>query len=390
MHQKRLSALFRSILAASLSAAPLALGQMACGGAIAPVDDEGDDDASVIFPNLDASVQDDDNTVEPDRDASIPLRDGGRKDASVTDANRVDAKRSDAGCLPPDASVPAPDFCTYYVLRPCDLSPDAGYLSSEQCREYCGDGGAFFCNYSSGLTNGGDTTNAYIQCNTCAIGRRPDGFEGACVDTSNGSVLGAYFATVAALEAASIDAFRILKSELEAHRAPKRLVRGAERSAREEVRHTRATRAAARRHGARAEELRMPRVSRPSAPRSLEAIALENAVEGCVRETFGALTATWQAERAEDPEIRAMMQEIAADETRHAALSWSVARWADARLTADERARVAAAIRHAVHVLEWELRADPAEDLVRAAGLPRASEAKSLLAQMRAALPLAA
>jgi hypothetical protein len=385
MHEKRLSSIFRSILAASLSASPLALGQMACGGAIADVD-ETDEDAGVIFPSVDASQVDGD-TVEPEEDASIVL-DGGRKDASVTDASRPDAKKSDAGCLAPDASMPPSDFCSYYVPRPCDRSPDAGYLTGTECHEYCGDGGSFTCQFSNG--GGGDTSNAYIQCITCAIGRRPEGFDGASGEPKSGSVLGAYFATVAALEAASIDAFRILKSELEAHRAPKRLVRAAERSAREEVRHTRATRAAARRHGARAEELGMPRMSRPSAPRSLEAIALENAVEGCVRETFGALTASWQAERAEDPEIRKMMQQIAEDETRHAALSWSVARWADARLTQDERARVAAAMTAAVHVLEWELRSEPAEDLVRSAGLPRASEAKSLLAQMRTALPLAA
>jgi len=54
-------------------------------------------------------------------------------------------------------------------------------------------------------------------------------------------------------------------------------------------------------------------------------VALENAVEGCVRETYGALIATRQAEAASDPVVRRAMRKIAADETAHAALSWDVA-----------------------------------------------------------------
>ena len=52
--------------------------------------------------------------------------------------------------------------------------------------------------------------------------------------------------------------------------------------------------------------------------RELEAIAIENAVEGCVRESFGALLATWQAKTAGDARVRAAMKRIARDETRHA------------------------------------------------------------------------
>ena len=52
--------------------------------------------------------------------------------------------------------------------------------------------------------------------------------------------------------------------------------------------------------------------------RALGVVAIENAVEGCVRETFGALIASWQAEHARDPGIKRLMRSIARDETRHA------------------------------------------------------------------------
>jgi hypothetical protein len=82
----------------------------------------------------------------------------------------------------------------------------------------------------------------------CAVGRRPAGlgeplhFEGCAI--------GGYFADVARLEAASVTAFRILRDELRVHEAPKKLVRAAARAACDEIRHTRATGALARRFGA--------------------------------------------------------------------------------------------------------------------------------------------
>ena len=63
---------------------------------------------------------------------------------------------------------------------------------------------------------------------------------------------------------------------------------------------------------------------RPSA--SPNPIALENATEGCVRETYGALVAHRQANIATDRSIRCMMQTIATDETNHAGLAWDVKR----------------------------------------------------------------
>jgi hypothetical protein len=74
--------------------------------------------------------------------------------------------------------------------------------------------------------------------------------------------------------------------------------------------------------------------------RPLEDVAVENAVEGCVRETWGAVLASWQSRTAADPEIRAAFASIARDEMRHAALAWSIHRWAQRSLDDAALARV--------------------------------------------------
>jgi hypothetical protein len=187
-----------------------------------------------------------------------------------------------------------------------------------------------------------------------------------------------YLASQARLEAASVAAFRILRHELAAHGAPRKLLRKASRAGRDERRHARAMRSECRRWGAA-----------PHAPtstdgpvRDLEAIAVENATEGCVRETFGAVVAAWQAAHARDARIRAAMNRIAREESQHAALAWEVAQWAERRLDRPARERVNAARRRALMTLAGEMTADPPRQLVEVVGLPTALQAARLLDAM--------
>lgn len=206
----------------------------------------------------------------------------------------------------------------------------------------------------------------------CINGRRPEGLVRAAKRCSN--AVGAYFAECAHLEAASVVAFERLARELRAHGAPASLVEAAERARGDEVRHARTTAALARRYGGEPE----PVVVEDRDVRSLFEIALENAVEGCVRETFGALVAMHQNRRAGDPRVARAMRGIADDETRHAALSWDVAEWVDTRLTADERRRLAAARAEASESLRRELEAAIAPELTSRAGVPTATQAIAL------------
>jgi hypothetical protein len=79
-------------------------------------------------------------------------------------------------------------------------------------------------------------------------------------------------------EAASVHAFTRMQCELERFGAPSTLVRAAARSSGDEKRHARMMAHWARSFGGVAPA---PRVRKPRA-RKLEAIARENAVEGCV------------------------------------------------------------------------------------------------------------
>ena len=273
-------------------------------------------------------------------------------------------------CAPANATVP----------RNCVSAEQAvvsAQLPIDVCAKICPPAGS-----SNGCTvNSLTTTTVNVRCLPgCAIGRRPAGLgePGTC-DTR---AVGNYFAEAAHLEAASVTAFRVLRDELRAKGAPKKLVRAAARAARDEVRHTRATGALARRYGGTP---RMPRIE-PAQPRSLEAIALENAVEGCVRETYGALLATRQAELATDPLVRAAMMRIARDETRHASLSWSVARWLEIRLDAGAKRNVERAKQAAADELLSTLANEGDLSFAGLAGLPSPAEATRMATAMRRAL----
>jgi hypothetical protein len=99
-------------------------------------------------------------------------------------------------------------------------------------------------------------------------------------------------------------------------------------------------------------------------------VALENAVEGCVRETYGAVVGHHQAQRAQDPVVRAAMAQVAEDETRHAALSWAVAEWALPRLSEAQRMAIRAAQRGAIDALTRSVSIPESDALVQDAGLP--------------------
>jgi hypothetical protein len=193
-------------------------------------------------------------------------------------------------------------------------------------------------------------------------------------------VVGAHFARMAHMEAASVEAFRRLGRELVAHGAPAHLIGAARAAVDDERRHARMVGRLARRRG-----VTPPPVEIAAQPlRSLEAIALENAVEGCVMETWGAVEATWQARAAHDPLVRAVMGRLSSDETRHAELAFAVARWAEPRLDGRARARVRAARKRALERLARRIARQPPPALIALAGLPPRGAARQMAAQLGA------
>ncbi len=227
------------------------------------------------------------------------------------------------------------------------------------------------------------TQNASLECGytPCGTGRRPEGLK-PIAKAQGPSSTARLLAATAYLEAASVHAFEHLALELEAHGAPTRLSRAARRAARDEVRHARVIAALAEHEGGVVPEVR----EQWREVRSLEDMALENAVEGCVRETFGAAIATIQAARAGDAKVRRAMNGIARDETRHAELSWAVARWLSPKLDVAARHRVHEAQDQAIAALARDAAHEPDPSLTEKLGVPSAPQALAVLADLKAAL----
>jgi rubrerythrin len=228
------------------------------------------------------------------------------------------------------------------------------------------------------------TTNKK-KTNMC-VGRRPPGFRLPASSSEPGCATGEYLAASAHLEAASITAFENLATELTRLEAPSNLVRRCRRAASDERRHARAMRSLATRFGSRVLELAQPQPQPQPQPQDAESIARDNAIEGCVRETFGAVVGLYQAEHALDPEIREALGPIARDEMRHAELAWRIAAWAEARLEPEARARIAAARRDAIAALRLELQIEPEPQLRDRLGLPASAAALGMFAALERTL----
>ena len=221
---------------------------------------------------------------------------------------------------------------------------------------------------------------AYSTFDAAPIGRRPDGYTGtACVRP--GTSLALYFADCARLEGASVTAFVVLARELEHHGAPAALSDRARLAARDETRHFAQTSRLARMFGSPA--VRCPRPARRPL-RPLAAVAQDNAVEGCVNETFGAALALWQAARAEHPAVRIAMAAIAEDEVAHAQLAWDIHDWATTRLPPAVTADLHRAREQAGQRLWADSDAPVDPRLVAQAGLPPQAAARGLAERAQA------
>jgi hypothetical protein len=225
----------------------------------------------------------------------------------------------------------------------------------------------------------------YIDCATCLgnIGRRPAGTAGPRQGRGR-SPVGKYFSLASSLERCSVEAFVQLEARLAAFGAPRALRRRARQAASDERRHARTTAGLARRYGG--EAVPVPRAA--PAQLTFEEFVRENAVEGCVRETYGALLAMHQRERAADPAVRRAMRRIAVDETHHAELAWAIDRWACARLAPLARRNIRARQKAAM----TELRAGAGlwhREVVHEAGMPAREVEVRLLDELERSLFLA-
>ncbi len=326
---------------------------IACGGALDVEVDDPITDPSASSATSSSSGGSSSGAIttetQPDEDGDPDITTKKKKDAGadakpdVADAKAdvVDAK-ADVVVDKPDGSfqcvsgmaTPSNDFCCAPGDVGCLPSNSAGRCDLD-CKDVC-------AKVAPGVTGGwescywtGDQNKPQVgyMCGMCGVGRIPDG----TAPCAEGDSVASRLAMQAYYEAVSVIAFERLADVLQAERAPRSLVRRVSKAAGDERRHADLFARLATERGAI-----VPRPEASAELPSLAELARENAQEGCVRETYGALVALHQAQHAEDPELRAAFAEIADDEVAHAALSWDLARWFEERL--GEAAPVAEAI----------------------------------------------
>lgn len=211
---------------------------------------------------------------------------------------------------------------------------DAGFakaktvLDTSDCRALCG-GPTSSCTVLPDRV-GGATLVECKRISDCGAGRRPEGF--VLPPVHERDAVARHFVEMAWLELASVEAFERLADELAHHGAPPSLVRRARKAADDERLHAKKTAEIAKAFGANLPEADFVFAPSPRGPaRSLVEIGRENAIEGCVAETFAALLVERQAEtfaidaKAMSAEtVRGTLRSIAKDELAHAALAYAV------------------------------------------------------------------
>jgi hypothetical protein len=196
----------------------------------------------------------------------------------------------------------------------------------------------------------------------------------------------AYFTDVVARKTDASRSFDALRRDLEVHGAPAALIERARRASDENVHHARIAAALVLRFGGTLTRSSGIVETAKWAARPLGEVARENAKTRCVRGACSAALAGFQAHHAELSAVRHAMARIAYDEERHVALVWRVHAWACGVLGAAGRAWLQRAI-------EDQARTAPIDDFVtedarlaRALGLPRAEQARAIVAGMLQAL----
>jgi hypothetical protein len=161
----------------------------------------------------------------------------------------------------------------------------------------------------------------------------------------------------ARMEHASIAAFARFALQLLALGAPPELLFDAQRAMADETAHAQLAFSLASAFAGRALGPGPLAIDAALDETSLHELVVTTFAEGCIGETAAAVEATEAAALARDPTMRAALERIAADETRHAELAWRTVAWA-LRQAGDSAADL---VRGCIARAEIEARDLPAE-----------------------------
>lgn len=298
----------------------------------------------------------------------------------------VDAGVPDAGPCTPRVSIIV-GGCEARVEYPCGApgGPIDAMLDRTRCNSLCQVATqsnpnifAGVCNYQS-FTNGGPGSPNVIFCGGCGVGRLTDEIDASPIACTDGS-MGQWLAQSAWFEGVAADAFDRLANELLLLQAPADLIDRSRQNGIDEQEHHRVMCLLAEREGVTPASVQ----SGSHTMRSLAEIAIENAGEGCVRETLGALVMQWQGLHAETAELREVFSKIAQEETAHAQWSWELDAWARSVLSVEQIAQMDARRTQTVAALTHEMcDSEPFTGLRDRAGMPSAFVVRSMIAELQ-------
>ena len=175
-----------------------------------------------------------------------------------------------------------------------------------------------------------------------------------------------FFARAYHAEASSVAAFLQLRRELALHNAPSELLDRCIKAAKEEIIHARFMAGLAKKTNPILPCLDFGSVLN----RSLFELALDNATEGCIFESYAALKAHYQANNATNSKIKRLMQRIAKDETNHAQLAWDIHHYLMKRLSAEEQKYIIQAQQEALVQLQEQVLRESEHPQRQAVGFP--------------------
>lgn len=275
--------------------------------------------------------------------------------------------------MPRDLATPTYDLTPYMECTTSDagMRPDMGPVTTCRLITPTAPGPS----YPPGYRPPSSSSN---QC-----GRRPLGLHSESVSDLSCTPearIGQHLAAQAHLEAASVVAFRQLERHLRHHGAPSELIKAARRATRDEIRHARTLRRFSADYRATIADVR---VRQPDEVSLLD-LALANACEGCVGETYGAAVARFQSVQAANPALREAMATIAEEETQHAELAFALDDWLRTRLSAAELRVLDAASQAAIAELHSQATQPVPSALVETLGVPDATQAAFILQTLRA------
>jgi hypothetical protein len=257
---------------------------------------------------------------------------------------------------------------------------EEGQLTEDSCSTLCTEQAGVYYDYlcSCDYTGSDSDGNHPVTCeaSVCAVEGRGHANISKLTTATGKSELARYFVRAYHAEASSVGAFLQLRAELQFHDVPVDLQQRCLKAAVEEVHHARMMAKLVQDEGCELPELQFGEFCE----RSLFELALDNAVEGCIYESFSALKAQYQSTNARDERVLTAMKVIARDETQHAQLAWDIHHHLMSRLTLDEQVQIRQAQREALGNVLTQATLDATRS-----GQPPVVLAQEFVRQMKAA-----